>query len=116
MSAIGQLPHRSAIIGITNGYPCQVTTEEDHGFETFDFVRLTDLNGAMPNPRGEDPLNNKRYRIVVTGLTTFNLQDPITHKYIDSTNYPPYVEGGSCNKVEPNFVYYGEEEEDDGEE
>jgi hypothetical protein len=110
MTAIGQIPHRSEITAITNSIQCEVTTAENHGFETFDFVRLTDLNGAMPAPRGEDPLNNHRYRIVVTGETTFKLQDPITHKWIDSTNYPPYVEGGSCNKIEPNFIFYGEEE------
>ena len=103
---IGQLPERVPIVNITNALPCEVTTEFDHGFPNKAFVRLTDLNGAMPVPRGEDPLNNYKFRIIVTGDTTFTLQDPITFLPIDSTLYPPYVEGGSCNLVQSNFVFY----------
>ena len=105
---MGQIPRRANITGITNSLPCEVTTLEEHGFFTFDFVRLTDLNGAMPVPRGEDPLNNYRFRIIVTGLDKFTLQDPITHLPIDSTLYPPYVEGGFCNLIERNFIYYND--------
>lgn len=107
---MGQIPRRADIVGITNALPCEITTEEDHGYSTRNFVRLTDLNGAMPNPRGEDPLNNYRFRIIVTGATTFTLQDPITFKPVDSTNYPPYVEGGYCNLIEHDFVYHNDEE------
>jgi len=107
---MGQTPRRANIGSISNALPCVVTTVEDHEYSTRNFVRLTDLNGAMPTPRGEDPLNNYKFRIVVTGLTTFYLQDPITFLPIDSTNYPPYVEGGYCNLVETNFVYHGDDE------
>lgn len=107
---LGQIPRRANITGITNALPCEVTTEEDHAYTTGNFVRLTDLNGAMPVPRGEDPLNNYRFRIIVTGLTTFTLQNPITREPIDSINYPPYVEGGFCNLIEQNFVYYNDGE------
>ncbi len=103
---IGQLTERVAIVDITNALPCQVTTETDHGFSNKSFVRLTGLNGSMPVPRGEDPLNNYKFRIIVTGDTTFTLQDPITFEPIDSTNYPPYVEGGSCNLVQQTFIFY----------
>lgn len=103
---IGQLTERVNIINITNALPCEVTTEIAHGFANKSFVRLTDLNGAMPNPRGEDPLNNYKFRIIVTSDTSFTLQDPITFLPIDSTNYPPYVEGGSCNLVQTTFIYY----------
>ncbi len=103
---IGQLPERVAIVNITNALPCEVTTEVAHEFTNKAFVRLTDLNGAMPVPRGEDPLNNYKFRIIVTGETTFTLQDPITFEPIDSTLYPPYVLGGSCNLVQSNFIYY----------
>lgn len=105
---MGQIPHRSDILSITNALPCAVTTTEEHGYSTHNFVRLTDLNGAMPIPRGEDPLNNYRFRIIVTGDDSFTLQDPITYKPIDSTNYPPYVTGGYCNLIETNFFYYGD--------
>ncbi len=100
-----QASHRANITNITNALPCAVTTATDHGFSTFDFVRLTDLNGVMPVPRGTDPLNNYRYRIIVTSTTSFTLQDPITHVPIDSTLYTPYVTGGSCNLVQDNFIY-----------
>mgnify|MGYP001616628791 CR=1 FL=1 len=103
---IGQLTERVPIVGITNSLPCEVTTEFAHGFPNKSFVRLTDLNGAMPIPRGEDPLNNYKFRIIVTGDVTFTLQNPITFVPIDSTTYPPYIEGGSCNLVQQTFIFY----------
>lgn len=108
---MGQTPHRAEISHITNDFPCTVTTTEPHWYITHSFIRLTDLNGAMPVPRGEDPLNNYRFRIVVTGTTSFKLQHPVTYEYVDSTNYPPYVEGGFCNLIETNFVYLNDDEE-----
>jgi hypothetical protein len=59
----------------------------------------------MPIPRGQDPLNDKRFRIVVIDDNSFSLKDPITLRDIDSTNFPPYVTGGSCNKIATNFEY-----------
>lgn len=107
--AIGQIPHRSDILNITNSLPCEVTTTEEHGYRTFDFVRLTNLNGVMPPPQnGEDELNNNRYRIVVTGTNTFTLQDPITYEPIDSTTFVPYGQGGYCNRIATTFYYYGD--------
>ena len=103
---IGQLTERVAILNITNALPCEVTTDGAHEFPNKSFVRLTDLNGAMPDPRGEDPLNNYKFRIIVTDTDKFTLQYPITFLPVDSTNYPPYVTGGSCNLVQPTFIYY----------
>ncbi len=103
---IGQLSERVPITAITNSLPCEVTTEFPHGFPNKSFVRLTDLNGAMPVPRGEDPLNNYKFRIILTGDASFYLQDSITFKPIDSTLYPPYVTGGSCNLVQKTFIFY----------
>lgn len=103
---IGQLTERVNITNITNSLPCEITTEFAHGFANKSFVRLTDLNGAMPVPRGEDPLNNYKFRIIVTDLNKFTLQDPITFLPIDSTNFPPYVLGGSCNLVQQTFIFY----------
>lgn len=109
---MGQIPRRANIVNITNSTQCEVTTEEEHGYSSFDFVRLTDLNGSMPIPRGEDPLNNYRFRILITGTNSFKLQDPITHKWIDSTNFTPYVTGGCCNLIEKNYIYYNDEDND----
>lgn len=109
---MGQTPHRVNITSITNANPCAVTTDEEHGFSTGDFVRLTDLNGAMPIPRGMDPLNNYRWKIVKTGADSFTLKHPVTHKPVDSTDYPPYVEGGYCNLIETEFFYHGDDEDE----
>lgn len=103
----GQASHRSDILNITNAKPCSVQTTAEHGYATDDFVRLTDLNGAMPVARGQDPLNNYRFKIIVTDVDTFTLRDPITLESVDSTNYSPYVEGGYCNRIENNFIYEG---------
>lgn len=103
---IGQLTERVNIINITNSLPCEVTTEFAHGFPNKSFVRLTDLNGVMPVPRGEDELNNNKYRIIVTDIDKFTLQNPITFQPIDSTTFPPYSLGGSCNLVQSTFIYY----------
>lgn len=106
--AQGQTPHRANILSITNAFPCVITTTEAHGYSTDDFIRLTDLNGAMPDPRGSDPLNNYRWQITVTATDTFSLKHPVTHEPVDSTNFPPYVEGGYCNLIETNFQYNAE--------
>lgn len=107
MSApIGQLTERLAITNISSGFPCEITTDLDHHFANKSFVRITDINSAIPVLRGMDELNNGKFRIIVTGTNTFFIQDPITFEFIDSTNYPPYVEGGSCNLVQETFIYY----------
>ncbi len=107
---MGQIPRRANVIGITNALPCILTIDVNPGIVTSDFIRLTDLNGSMPVPRGEDPLNNYRFQVILTSDTTFSLHDPITHKPIDSTAYPPYVEGGFCNLIETNYIYHSDEE------
>lgn len=105
---MGQTAHRANISAMTNALPCAITTSAAHGYSTHDFIRLTDLNGSMPTERGMDEVNNYKYRIIVTGDTTFTLQDPITFDPIDSTTFPPYVTGGYCNLVETSFVYNDE--------
>lgn len=104
----GQESHRALISNITNSDPCSVTTTEDHGYSSLSFVRLTDLNSAIPVLRGMDQLNNRKFRITVTTSSSFTLQDPITFENIDSTTFPPYVEGGRCNLVEDDFIYEGD--------
>jgi len=112
MSAIGQLPHRAIVESISLSYPCIVTTTEAHGYQNFDFVRFTNLNGLMPPPQhGADQINGNKYRIIVMGEDSFKIQDPITFEDIDSTNYTPYTSGGNANLVEGTFYFYGPPEE-----
>jgi len=106
----GQIPHRADILSISNALPCKVTTTLEHGYTTGSFVRLTDLNGMMPYPRGQDPLNNYRWKIVVTGVDEFTLKYPITHLPVDSSGFPPYVTGGYCNLIETDFYFHGDDE------
>lgn len=101
----GQTSFKAEISNVTNSKPCVVTTSEDHGYSTNDFVRITDLNGMIPVQRGQDQINNKRFKIIVTGDTTFKLLDPITFIEIDTSTYPTYVDGGYCNKISTNFEY-----------
>lgn len=109
---MGQVPRRSNVLSISNSNPCSVEIDANPGYVTGSFIRLTDLNGAMPNPRGEDPINNGRFRIVLTSDVTFNLHDPITHDPINSSNFPPYVEGGYCNLVDQTFFYHNPDPEE----
>lgn len=101
----GQTAYRANITAITNALPCVVSIDANPGYATGDFVRLTDLNGAMPTPRGEDPLNNYRWKITLLSDTSFYLKHPVTDEKVDSTNFPPYVEGGYCNLIAQNFEY-----------
>jgi len=109
---MGQVPHRANVINITNASPCEVTTEEAHGYHTGSFIRLTNLNGSIPIPHGSDPLNNYRWKIIVSGEQTFKLYHPVTNLPVDSTNYPPYVVGGYCNLIETQFNYLNDEDND----
>ena len=102
---MGQTAYRADITAMTNASPCQVTTDEAHGYATDDYVRLTDLNGMIPVARGMTPINNGRFKIIVLDTTNFTLRDPITLEPIDSTGYAAYVEGGYCNKIAEQFTY-----------
>ena len=103
----GQEVVRYEISAITNAKPCVITTSAVNGFATGNFVRLTDLNSCMPVLRGMDPINNEKFRIVVIDTTNFSLEWPVTFKDVDSTNYTPYVTGGSVNLVQNEFIYTG---------
>jgi hypothetical protein len=102
---MGQSTARSDISAMTNASPCLVTTSAAHGYSTGNFVRITDLNGGMPVPRGEDQINRNRYRIVVTDTDKFTLEDPITFEDIDSSTYAAYVTGGYVNLIQTDFEY-----------
>lgn len=105
-SPIGQLTDRANITAITNALPCEVTTDGPHFFPDKSFIRITQLNNAIPFAHGQDELNNKRFRIIVTDIDKFTLQDPITFSPIDSTTYPPYIQSGSANLIQQTFIYY----------
>lgn len=107
---MGQTPHRATILSVSLSYPCVVTTTEAHGFSTGHFIRLTNLNGAMPAPQhGMDQLDGHRYRIVVLETDTFKIQNPITNEDIDSTGFTPYTDGGNVNLIAENFIYNAED-------
>lgn len=111
-SPIGQLTDRANIINITNSIDCEVTTDGPHLFLNKCFIRITGLNGAVPIPRGQDQLNNRKFRIIVTAEDKFTLQDPTTFLPIDSTTFPPYIESGSANLVQPTFIFYPSPDQD----
>ena len=101
MTAIGQIPHRSFILAVSLSPKCEVTTTEEHGYHTFDFVRLTNMVGMAQ-------IEGDRFRIIVTDVDKFTIQDPITFEDIDSTGYTPYIADGNCNLIEQTYYYYGE--------
>lgn len=105
--AAGQTPNRALISNVTNASPCVVVTTADHEYESNDFVRITDVNSSIPVLRGMDQINNKKFRVIKINDTSFFLQDSITFKGIDSTDFTPYVLGGRCNLVEAVFQYNG---------
>ena len=85
----------ATISGITAADP-GVITHSTYTFQTNQIVRLTDLGPVGPTvaSHGMGQLNNNRYRIVVTGATTFTLKDVITGEPIDTTSFTAYVSGG----------------------
>lgn len=92
-TAGGQTSLHTTISAISQADPCSVT----HGtytFQTNQIVRFTDLGSDMPTARGMNQLNNNRYKIVVTGATTFTLKDVVTGEPVDSTAFTAYVSGG----------------------
>ena len=108
---MGQTPRRSNILSISNAVRCEIGIDVDPGYSTGDFVRLTDLNGAMPVVRGMDEINNARFKIVMTGALSFLIKYPVTDEYVDSTNFPPYVSGGYCNEIVHDYNYLNDDEE-----
>ena len=102
----GQVETRASIQGVTNAKPTVITTTAAHGFVTGQSIRFSDLGkmGTMPDGtdisnRGMVQLDGERYNIVVLSTTTFSIYSPVTGKPIDSTDYVPYVSGGSVNVV-----------------
>jgi hypothetical protein len=105
----GQAVLRVGISAITLADRCEITTDEEHGLVTGNQIRVTDLNGRIPVPRGFDQINNRRYDVVVNSTTTFFIKDVVTGDYIDSTNFTPYVTGGSVNLFQTQFDYEGDD-------
>jgi len=89
----GQASMHATISGITAADPC-VITHSAYTFQTNQIVRITDLGSDMPTARGMGQLNDKRFRIVVLGATTFSLKDPVSGEPVDSSAYTAYVSGG----------------------
>lgn len=77
---------RGTITGATAANPV-VITDAAHGLATGDYIRITDVAGMIE-------LNNRRYRINVLTVNTFELQDPETRVNINGTAYTAYTSGG----------------------
>lgn len=102
---MGQEEERASISAVSKASPCEITTAADHGFASDQLVRITDLNGAIPVPRGMTQINNGKYRIIVTDTDKFTIHNPITGENVDSSNYETYVSGGSANVIATDFEY-----------
>ncbi len=85
---------RALISGVSKADPCVITTVANHGFQTNQIVRITDLGDVGVSDRGMSQLNNNRYGIVVLSPTTFSIYDVTTGEPIDSTAYTTWVSGG----------------------
>ena len=90
----GAPDYHTLIAGVSQAAICVVTTTASHGYATGEIVRITDLGSTMPVARGMAQINNKRFKIVVTAVNTFQLYDVITGLAINSTAYTAWVAGG----------------------
>jgi len=93
-TAGGAPAYRALISGVTQADPCVITTVADHGYQTNQIVRITDLGDVGVTDRGMGQLNNNRYGIIVLSDTTFSIYDVTTGEPIDSTSYTAWVAGG----------------------
>lgn len=87
---------RALISAVTQADPCVITTTADHGFQSDQIVRITDLGNVGPGvaDRGMSQLNNNRYLITVINSTSFSIRDVITDEPVDSTAFTAWVSGG----------------------
>lgn len=92
-----------SISGVSQANPCVITTDVDHGFQTKQVVRVSDLGDDVPTTgvsasptvmRGMGQINGNKYSIIVLDSTSFSLHDSITLANVDSTNYTAWVSGG----------------------
>lgn len=83
------------VLSITAATPPVVTTSTNHGFTTGESVQftITDLSQT-----GAYVLFNRLFRVTVTGLTTFTLQDEVTGANVDGSSIN-YSTGLSVAKI-----------------
>ena len=101
----GQAAFRALISAVTKAVQCQVTTTAVHGYTTGDSIRITDVGNVMPTQRGMVQLDAKQFEIFVDSTTTFLLRDPVTKRFIDSTDFQTYVTGGRVNLENTIFLW-----------
>lgn len=101
----GIVSYHKQIASIALQPECEITTTEEHGYTTGNFCRITGLGIQGGSNYGCEQLLDNRYKIVVTGTTTFKIKDPIKDTYIDSSSFTSYVSGGLVNQINQNFVY-----------
>lgn len=105
----GQAVVRADISGVSLAEKCEITTSTAHGLSTGNWIRVTDLGNCGPaTDRGMNQINNKEYTVYVTSSTTFQIKNPITDEYINSTDFTPWVAGGQINLEQTSFQYEGD--------
>lgn len=80
------------ISSITQANPAVVTTSSPHGYATGAEVHIDGVLGMLQ-------INNRNFKITVTGATTFSLQDMDGVTNINSSSYGAYVSGGTSEEV-----------------
>ena len=93
------------ISSISKANPCVVTTSEEHGYSTNDFVRITNCGNAGNSNFGMSLLTRNKYKIKVIDTTSFSLHNPVTGNNIDSTTYETYVSDGKVNLIRTLYQY-----------
>jgi len=78
------------VTGVTQADPAVITSVA-HGYSTDDFIRMYNVVGMVE-------LNNRLYKITVIDADTFSLRTEFTVN-VDSTNYTPYISGGTAELV-----------------
>ena len=101
----GQAAFRALISAVSKATQCQVTTAAVHGYTTGQSIRITDLGNVMPTQRGMVQINNGQFLIFADSTTTFLLRDPVTMRFIDSTDFQTYVTGGRVNLENTIFLW-----------
>lgn len=84
------------VTGITNAWPAQVTTNQEHNYITDMYVRL-----QIPDGFGMRELDHQQFRIIVNSPTTFFID-------ADTINYATFnipVGARQCAQVVPIGAY-----------
>lgn len=80
------------ITAATQANPVQITTSAPHGFSTGDEVFISGVGGMTQ-------ITEERWKITVTGASTFTLQDQVDGTNVDGTTFTAYTSGGTAARI-----------------